>query len=121
MSEELDLVPVKVSGDWRITYQELYDVEPDSLVNAASDDARWDCFQEDLLQVENISEGRLLDVGWYPSRNSTGAFVARLLQGTIGRAYGSGGADYDWQQPLWKLRTRSLQELIDAIQTIFQG
>ncbi len=60
-------------------------------------------FKEDILQIE-FGEHFLLDVGWYSEFNPEGNFWIRVIQ------------DYDWQNPLYEEKCRTLGELKTVIE-----
>ncbi len=60
-------------------------------------------FKQDILQIE-LSNHLFLDVGWYPKMNPEGHFWIRVIQ------------DYDWQNPLYEEKCRTLEELKNIIE-----
>ena len=60
--------------------------------------AQIDSLKEDLLQVE-YGKHLLLDVGWYPEFDETGAFRVVVIK------------DQDWDHPQWTGQARTLTEL----------
>jgi hypothetical protein len=57
-----------------------------------------DSLKEDLLQVE-YGEHLLLDVGWYPEFDKSGAFQVMVIKGQ------------NWDAPHWTGRARTLAQL----------
>ena len=55
--------------------------------------------REDLLQVEYKAGAYVLDVGWYPSGDETGAFGIVIVE------------NGDWESPLYRWHTRDRDTL----------
>lgn len=86
--------------DWRSGDVVHWDLDPiDSMTSVRL--RPWN-FHEDLAQVA-YSNGRIIDIGWYPSGSVEGAFVIQLILGS------------DWVNPLATLRCATLTELRAAI------
>lgn len=62
-------------------------------------------FKEDILQIA-FGDRFTLDVGWYPEMNPSGYFVVRAIQ------------DYDWMEPVAKIKCRTLKRLKKAIEKV---
>ena len=60
-------------------------------------------FKQDILQIM-FGDRFLLDLGWYPEMNPSGYFVVRVI------------LDYDWQEPVAKIKCRTLKKLKKAIE-----
>ena len=73
----------KVTNEWEIQFNELYDIEPVSVaLFTDQEDTQliWEqFFSQDLLQIRNVKRGLLLDVGWYPHADSSGSYFLKLL------------------------------------------
>ncbi len=63
----------------------------------------WYAYKEDILQVV-YGDRYILDVGWYPESNPKGRFIVRAIQ------------DYDWMDPLLKIKCKTFEELKKAIE-----
>lgn len=60
--------------------------------------------EEDLWQATDPSGRFVLDVGWYPEGDEAGAFTCVLIE------------DGDWEAPLSKHRTRSLEAVREWVE-----
>lgn len=60
-------------------------------------------FKQDILQIA-FGDHLLLDIGWYPEMSPQGHFWVRMIQ------------DYDWQNPLYEEKCRTLNELKNIIE-----
>lgn len=76
----------------KITYDEL------SMLQDSGIEQQVHNLKEDMLQVE-YSDGFLIDVGWYPSFNSTGHFQIKVVK------------DHEWDTPTLTLTTQSISAL----------
>jgi hypothetical protein len=89
--ENLDIL------DGIITYND-FDINE----NVAFEEQKYS-FKEDILQIK-FGDRFLLDVGWYPEMNPKGAFTVVAIQ------------DYDWDEPVVKIKCRTLKTLKKAIE-----
>lgn len=80
-----------------ITYND-FDINEDTLF----ENQRYS-FKLDMLQI-SFGDRFILDVGWQPDFDQNGHFVVRAIQ------------DYDWLNPLVKIKPRSLKTLKKAIE-----
>lgn len=60
-------------------------------------------YKEDMLQV-TFGDRFILDVGWLPEHDPKGYFVTQVVQ------------DYDWMNPISRVKSYSLDELKQAIE-----
>lgn len=106
---EVDIVDISHSSEWQVTYCTLMNVPPGTEVeDMPRGETPWDAFfVQDLLQVLSGSKKMLIDVGWYPERDSSGCFQLLLLR-TISAAA-------DWDNPLLTYETKSLDDLIAKV------
>lgn len=63
----------------------------------------YEVLKEDLIQIV-YSDQFLIDVGWYPSFHENGKFTLILIQ------------NGEWEKPIFKKRTRSIQEVKATIE-----
>ena len=59
---------------------------------------------EDIFQVQ-LSNGNVLDVGWYPENDPEGEFMAVVVP-PLGNGW------YDWDNPVSRIETSSLDLLL---------
>lgn len=83
--------------DGVITYND-FDIDE----NTPFQDQKYS-FKEDILQIK-FGKHFLLDVGWYPEFNPKGYFKAYVIQ------------NYDWDNPLYEEKCRTVQELKAVIE-----
>ena len=100
-SAQPSLQPLRIPAGWTVRWNELRTTDPQTL---DAGDRDWWRFSEDLLQLEHEHTGLLLDVGWYPEASPGGAYTLLLIRGT------------DWNSPLARFRTRSLETLAARVE-----
>jgi hypothetical protein len=81
----------------KITYDD-FDIDP----NIEFEKQRLS-FKEDILQIK-CDEMTLIDVGWYREFRKSGSFCIRIIE------------NYDWDNPAWKKRTKSIKKLKQLLQ-----
>lgn len=112
------LVEIALLYNWQIIYSALYDIDPDNadlctLVLPVGFTV-WDLyFLQDLMQIENSTTGRLIDIGWYPHADPSGLYRIRVLD--IVTKEPMQGGNYNWQSPRLELRCRKVCDLIGLI------
>ncbi len=62
-----------------------------------------DSLREDMLQI-GFGKRFVVDVGWQPDFELNGNFIIRAIQ------------DYDWMNPLYRVKCRAFDELKKAIE-----
>ncbi|MGB8468122.1 MAG: hypothetical protein WCE21_03880 [Candidatus Babeliales bacterium] len=92
MIEKLDL-----SGGV-ITYNE-FNIDPDLPLQE-----QLFSLTEDLLQISYCNGKYLIDVGWYPEFSVQGSFMIRVIK------------DYDWLNPIFKKKVKSLEMVTRYLQ-----
>jgi hypothetical protein len=99
MASEYRLQPLRVPTGWTVTWNGgLYEVEPDPSAGVE------DLFGEDLLQMRHNGRNRVLDVGWYPTRD--------LVNGSYGLVVYEG--DFHGRM-LFEFRTRDRRKLVGEV------
>jgi hypothetical protein len=95
-----DLGPRLEAAGWRVSHDELGPrrLAPFGRPTAAE----VPHLTEDLLQAI-APDGRVLDVGWYPSGDEAGCFVVLLV------------ADGRWDEPLARHEARTVSELVAVV------
>lgn len=83
--------------DGKITYNEL------SIVDNGNSELSFEFLKEDMLQIE-YPKNILLDVGWYPSFDPSGAFQVRIIK------------KFRWASPEALLIAKSTNELVILIE-----
>jgi hypothetical protein len=109
---------ILVGENWKIVHHRLFYVSPEDADRHRSGGiTAWHvCFVEDLLQLVNSIDELLLDVGWYPDADPSGAF--RLMVVPIQAQEGKHRSPYDWNSPVVEFKTRSIDELLTEIHKI---
>jgi hypothetical protein len=96
-------LPLRIPSGWFVSHNELREVDPDRL---AKGDPDWTLFSQDLMQLRQPSTDLLVDVGWHPDDDPSGAFVLVVITGE------------NWERPLLRLTTRKLSELVERLEAI---
>ena len=114
--EQIPLVRLALSSGWEVKHHQLVEVEPtdaDDIVHPQVD--VWELFfSQDLFWAVHDGNARLIDVGWYPDADRNGRY--RLIVAELRRAITrSGKPGYGAGRELERKETRSLKELVDAI------
>jgi hypothetical protein len=80
-ANELKLVRLNSTGNWTVTYNQLYDIEPSEVIHIKRHEPSiWALiFVQDLLQLINHRDGSLIDVGWYPDGDVEGSYKVELV------------------------------------------
>ncbi len=118
-TEGPELATIRIGSSWQIAYHRLLRLSPDRAGEVATTVPGvtiWHLsFNEDLLQIINPDRGLLVDVGWYPDSDPTGAFGLVIVRR---REEGEDPArpSYDWRNPLFEFRTRSVEDLVAEIE-----
>lgn len=87
--QQFDLQP-----GWKITWNDFteYDI-------GLHGDQDMFHLHEDLLQLHHEAKDLTLDLGWYPSFNTDGAYILLLIKHS------------DWDSPLKRIESRSKEEI----------
>jgi len=111
------LVPLRIPSGWAISYNAYF---PDVTMDLKDCQiANFECFKQDLLMIQQlrVADGRyeidhagwLLDVGWYPDADPSGAYTLALVRG-------------DWtNQVVFRVRDRSIQAIQWALERLLDG
>ena len=70
------------------------------------DDPDWTLLSQDLMQLKQQRTDLLVDIGWYPDDDPSGTFVLVVIVGE------------NWEQPVLRLTTRKLGELVEKLEAI---
>ncbi len=105
---DVPLQPLRIPEGWRVQYNDLYEINPDSNITP-EDDETW-FFKEDLLQIMHPRLKRLLDVGWYPTGNLIdGSYMLVIYEG-----------DFNGRL-LHQFRTKSRLDLVAEIERLLMA
>ncbi|MEK4059948.1 MULTISPECIES: hypothetical protein [unclassified Paenibacillus] len=107
----LQLVPLNIPSDWTVVWNHFFEINPDDF----HDDSFpyvWE-LHEDIFYFRNEKKGLILDLGWYPSMSSKGAYTLYLVK--IGDE--ETGAEY-WANPILKYRSRNIYEITNKIHEV---
>jgi hypothetical protein len=108
---------------WIVRHNRLFDISPDQALTAVvigGNISIWAlCFTEDLLQAENEGKGLILDVGWYPEADPNGCYKLKVIHFDAQDRENPEG--YDWENPAFSFKTRSLAELLTTIQQFMEA
>lgn len=107
-----DLLPFRLAPNWEIKWNKLENIEPDTLEE--SDDKWLYVFVEDMLYIEtsftykrnkkSIKHTLAIDLGWYPEGDIKGFYHLYAI------------LDNDWDTPIFELKTRSTQEVVEIME-----
>lgn len=85
--------------NWKIIYDTFsWWLEKDNFHQYAED------LSEDLLQIENLHENYLIDVGWYPMGNPNGNFIIKAIK------------DVNWEQPVITFSCKTPNQVIENLE-----
>lgn len=104
----LQLVPLNIPSDWTVVWNHFFDINPADFHDESF--AYVEELQEDIFYFRNEKKKLLLDLGWYPSMSSVGAYTLYLVK--IGDE--ETGAEY-WANPICKYRSRNIKEITNKI------
>ena len=90
----------KSQFEWRTGIVEFWDLDELDMDVPPCDQAGH--LKEDLVQVE-FPNGRILDVGWFPSFQAEGAFSISVIKGG------------DWENPIGKWNSRTWLEFSETL------
>jgi len=108
------LVPLRVPSGWMIDYNAFLDLDPNEFIDNEYE-FRWE-YSEDILQFSNKIRSRVLDLGWYPDHNPDGMFNIKLVE----LVEDNESQSDKWFQPIFILRTRNRNEIIEKLEWIMQ-
>lgn len=115
----LQLATIRIGSGWQIAYHRLLRLSPDRAEEVDTNVpgvSIWHLhFNEDLLQIINPDRGLLVDVGWYPDSDPAGAFRLVIVRRRTG-SEDPARPPYDWRNPLFEFRTRSVENLVAEIE-----
>lgn len=94
-----ELQPLRLQGGWKIEFNDF--TEYDMSIHGEADTFE---LREDLLQLLNEKANMIIDLGWYPSSDPEGKYILALVK------------NYNWEQPLEIICTRSKSEVISNIE-----
>jgi hypothetical protein len=111
------LTPLRIPGGWAVTYNVYFADVPMKVQDGRI--VNFECFKEDLLMIQqlHVADGRheidhsgwLLDVGWYPDSDPSGAYTLTLVRGS-------------WtDQVVFRVRDRNVETVRAAIERILDG
>lgn len=96
-----DLLQIDLPPGWRTSFHHLTTLDPSRLDAGVPD---WQCFDEDLLLLQNEDDSVALDVGWYPTEDPQGRYRLVVVEGDA------------WDTPVVTWSGRSLAQLHQRIQ-----
>jgi hypothetical protein len=99
-------VAFRVPSGWHVDHHEWREVDPSSLAEGSP---AWDYLQEDLAQLRNDERGLLVDIGWYPAGRREGRYAIVVL------------FENDWDRPVSRFMTTSLQEAISRLDAVLES
>lgn len=88
-------------NDGKITYNDFH-IDP----HKSFKEQEWD-YKENMLRIK-YNDRYLIDVGWYPEFNPKGFFTTVVVD------------NCDWDNPLFKKRTRSVKRLLKHLHEAIQ-
>lgn len=107
-----ELIPFRVAPNWKILWNELYSLEPDTIEE--NNDAWLDVFVEDMLLMQTsytykqnkqlIKHTLSIDLGWYPEGDKNGTYHLYAI------------LDDDWNSPILECKTRSTQKVVETME-----
>lgn len=106
---EPPLQPLRIPAGWRVTFNGFHKLDNDSLAPSSE---LWECFREDLLQLEHEQHQIIIDLGWYPESQPTGSFRAVAIR----RFADHERITESWDQPLAHATSRSRIEVVAVIE-----
>ncbi|WP_248925047.1 hypothetical protein [Paenibacillus hamazuiensis] len=108
----LPLVPLNIPNGWIINKNIFTEVCPERFHNDDYED-RWE-FNEDILQIVNTSQRRIIDLGWYPEFNLDGQYCLKVVEWTNNWEEQT---EY-WIQPIMKYYSRDIKEIKNKIEDL---
>lgn len=109
----IQLVPLRFPIGWTIEWNVFTDVSPDEFINEEHEH-RWE-YNEDMFQLVNYRQKKILDLGWYPEFQPNGQYRLVLIQ-----QYDDNEDDQtnSWDNPIIKFETRSISDVIVKIEEL---
>jgi hypothetical protein len=98
----MHLQPLRIPGGWEVIWNNFIEIDP-LMINGKDDDL-WLDFSEDILLIKNKFKNITLDLGWYPSINSSGTFRIYLI------------SNEDFNNPMEIYDSRSKDEIASKIE-----
>lgn len=98
------LVKNIVGKEWRVTYDNF-----SWLLEDNNFQENKDFLGEDILQIEHLHKFCIIDIGWYPSFDTSGEFKILLIK------------NKNWHSPLLEYSTTDLGEIIKKIYELTNG
>lgn len=98
------LVKNIVGKEWRVTYDNF-----SWLLEDNNFQENKDFLGEDILQIEHLHKSCIIDIGWYPSFDTSGEFKILLIK------------NKNWSSPLLEYSTTDLGEIIKKIYELTNG
>lgn len=94
-----ELQPLRIQAGWRIEYNNFTEYDMD--IHGVDDLFE---LHEDLLRLRHINRKLIIDLGWYPSYEIDGSYLLMFVK------------NFDWDNPLEQISTRSKKEIIACIE-----